>query len=152
MIDDATGSRSDRGYFGLSKANASPLHSYFACVLIVDEAGKYIFAALDTIEYWNNKQNKKGRDPMKHNRHVSFAPEYEYADEYADMPYRGQQPKETMPSDKWWVREVEAIYEKNMFDAWLAVVRDVQERIANRRKSRSHARPLDNGGEKVGLS
>ena len=88
---------------------------------------------------------------MKHDRHISFAPEYEYPDEYADMPYPGE-PKEAMPSDKWWVREMKAIHEKHMFDAWLAVVRDVQERIANRRKSRGHARPLDNGGEKVGLS
>jgi hypothetical protein len=45
---------------------------------------------------------------MKHDRHISFAPEYEYPDEYADMRYPGQ-PMETMPSDKWWVREVEAI-------------------------------------------
>ena len=71
---------------------------------------------------------------MKHDRHISFAPEYEYPDEYADMPYPGE-PKETMPSDNPWVREVEAIYEKNMFDAWLAVVRDAQERIANRMDS-----------------
>ena len=88
---------------------------------------------------------------MKHDRLVSFAPEYEYPDEYADMPYPGE-PKETMPSDNPWVREVEAIYEKNMFDARLAVVRDAQERIANGRKSRGHVRSLDNGGEKVGLS
>ena len=81
---------------------------------------------------------------MKHDRHISFAPEYEYPEGYADMPYPVE-PKETMPSDKWWVREVEAIYEKNMFDAWLAVVRDAQERIANRRKGRGR-------GEKVGLS
>ena len=88
---------------------------------------------------------------MIHNRHISFAAECEYPDEYAAMPYPGE-PKETMPSDNPWVREVEAIYEKNMFDARLAVVRDAQERIANGRKSRGHVRSLDNGGEKVGLS
>jgi len=151
VIDGATSSRSNVGYFGLSQVNPSSLYSYFACVLIVDGAGKYIFAALDTIEYLEQQIKQREGDPMKHDRHISFAPEYEYPDEYADMPYPGE-PKETMPSDNPWVWEAEAIYEKNMFDAWLAVVRDVQERIANRRKSRSHARPLDNGGEKVGLS
>ena len=73
---------------------------------------------------------------MKHDRLISFAPEYEHPDEYADMPYPGE-PKETMPSDNPWVREVEAIYEKR-----LAVVRDAQERIANRRKSRAAAKKI----------
>jgi hypothetical protein len=67
---------------------------------------------------------------MKHDRQISFALEYEYP----DMPYP-EQPKEMMPSDNPWVWEAEAIYEKNMFDAWLAVVRDAQERIANRMDS-----------------
>lgn len=67
---------------------------------------------------------------MKHDRHISFTPEYGYP----DMPYP-REPMETMPSDKWWVRELEAIHEEHLFDAWLAVVRDAQERRANRRKT-----------------
>ena len=63
MIDGATSSRSDVGYFGLSQANPSSLYSYFACVLIVDGAGKYIFAALDPIEYLEQQIKQKGKRP-----------------------------------------------------------------------------------------
>jgi hypothetical protein len=71
---------------------------------------------------------------MKHDRYISFAPKYEYPDEYADMPYP-REPMKTMPSDNPWVWEAEAIYEKHMFDAWLAVIREAQERSANKRKT-----------------
>jgi hypothetical protein len=63
VIDGATSSRSDVGYFGLSQANPSSLYSYFACVLIVDGAGKYIFVALGTIKYLEQQIKRKGTRP-----------------------------------------------------------------------------------------
>ena len=68
---------------------------------------------------------------MKHNRRIQIQPEYPYG--YGQMPYPEE--PETMPSDNPWVREVIAIHEKAIHDAWLAVVRDAQERRANSGKT-----------------